>query len=76
MLGQWPWGHPLFQLSQGMSSALARAQCEPQGLKPQWLLRAGSSQELPTGQPFRAMFWLWGDFSNVPERQGKGRRMF
>lgn len=74
-LGQWPCAHPSLQRSRGMSRALARAQRVARGPGSQWLLRAGS-QELPQGQPLRAMFWLWGDFSNVPQRCGRGRRMF
>ena len=70
----WPCAHPPFQLSRGMSVAPTRALRAPQGLRPQCLLREGS-QELPQRQLLRVMFWLWGDFSNVPKRCGR-RRMF
>lgn len=73
--GQWLCVYPPLELSQRMSSGPSRAQRVPPAPGLQWLLWA-DSWELPQEQPLRAMFWLGGDFSNVPERCGKGRRVF
>lgn len=74
-MGQWPCVHSPLQLSQGLSVAPAKAQRAPRGPRPQCLLREGS-QELLQGPLLWVMFWLWGDFSNVPKRCGRRRRIF
>lgn len=74
-MGQWPCAHSPLQLGQGLSVAPAKAQRAPRGPRPQCLLREGS-QELLQGPLLWVMFWLWGDFSNVPKRCGRRRRIF
>lgn len=61
-------------LSQGICVALAGAQHMCPGPEPRWLLRA-SGQRLSQGQSLRTVFQTRGDFSNVPERCGRGRGM-